>query len=331
MSRTERGWGEIFVMGYQGLSPSPDFIELMKSHQIGGIIFFERNIETPGQLRTQIEEFQKKIGRFLFFMVDQEGGRINRVKRDFPLFPSNKVFGDRKDYAGVRDAYRTTAVELRKLGINVNLAPVADLIRAASDYMSERSFGSDPEITAGFVRLAIEQIHSAGIFACAKHFPGIGGLKQDPHQVLPESNQTDEEFRLTDFIPFQAAVSSQVEMVMTTHVRCPALDEKEPATFSYRMVHEILQGQLGFQGLVVTDDMEMGGVVNYYDIEESCFKAFLAGHDLILLCHSLERQKKVLKYFEERIAAGEISQERIEQSLSKIGRYKQGLLQNVSA
>ena len=331
MTRPERDWGEIFVFGYQGLDPSAEFIEMVKSHQIGGIIFFEQNVETPAQLRKQIEEFQNKIGRPLFFMIDQEGGRVNRIKRDFPLFPSNKVFGDGKDQAGVKDAYKTTALELKRLGINVNLAPVADVIRDESDYMADRSFGSDPQSAGEFVRLAVDQMHSAGLFACAKHFPGIGNLKQDPHQVLPESNQGAEEFGRKDFVPFRTAVVSQVEMIMTTHVRCPALDEKEPATFSSKIVDGILRKTLGFEGLVVTDDMEMGGIVNYFGIEEACGKAFLAGHDLILLCHSQERQARVLEYFEKKIEMGEISEERIEQSVVSIRKYKQRLFQNVIA
>ncbi len=330
MSFPRPEWGEIFVFGYQGTRPSPEFLQLLKNYRIGGIIFFERNIPNPVALKEQVELFKQAVDYPLFFMIDQEGGRVNRIKENFPVFPGNRFYGDRDDLSGAKKAYQTTAEGLRKLGINVNLAPAADVVREESNYMSERSFGTKPERVGQFTEKAVEAIRSANIMACAKHFPGIGNLKQDPHQVLPVNKQPAKEFKKIDFIPFYSVIEQGVEMIMTTHVSCPALDEKEPVTFSEKIVTNILREELKFDGLIITDDMEMGGVANYFEITEACEKAFLAGHDLILICHSLEKQKQTLEHFEKRIKEGVISQNRVEESLSRIKGFKQKLIRNVA-
>ena len=133
-----------------------------------------------------------------------------------------------------------------------------------------------------------------------------------------------------DFLPFQAAIQAGVELVMTTHVKCPSLDAKEPATFSQRIVGDILKSELKFEGLIISDDMEMGGMANNFETTSACEKAFLAGHDLILICHSLEKQRQVLEYFARRIESGEIPQNRLGESLARIRGYKKRLIQDVA-
>ena len=328
MSRPEPARGELFVLGYEGIKPSAEFLNLIQTYPVGGIIFFERNIASPIQLGDQIQSFRKLVPYPLFFMIDQEGGKVNRIKTGFPVYPSNKFYGDNLDFQGAIGAYQVTATELRKLGINVNLAPVADLIHTQEDYIAERSFGTDPKVVSRLVSLAVEAIHSARIFACAKHFPGLGNLQKDPHKELPEKSQSANEFRVKDFLPFQAAIDSKVEMMMTTHLKTPGLDAQEPATFSKVIVTEILRNELKFEGLVISDDMEMGGITKYFQLPEACYKAFLAGHDLILICHSLERQKEVLEYFNQKIKNDQTAQKRLEDSLPRIERFKQKLSQD---
>jgi len=330
MKTPAQNGGEIFVFGYQGTHPSFDFVKLLQSYRLGGVIFFERNIPSPASLQKQIAHFSQLVDYPLFFMLDQEGGRINRIKKEFPVFPGNQFYGDKQDFKAAQEAYETTATELRKLGINVNLAPVADVVRDQNSYMAERSFGSDAGLVAQFTKTAVEAIRSAGIFSCAKHFPGIGNLKQDPHEVLPVNRQSKDQFRKKDFLPFQAAIQAGVELVMTTHVKCPSLDAKEPATLSRKIVTDVLRKELKFEGLIISDDMEMGGVANSFEITSACEKAFLAGHDLILICHSIEKQIQVLEHFAKKIAGGEISQNRLQESLERIKYYKKRLVQNVA-
>jgi len=330
MTPPGRDWGEIFVFGYQGVNPPRELITLLKTYHLGGVIFFERNIPSPEVLQEQIIHLSQSVNYPLFFMIDQEGGKVNRIKKEFPVFPGNKFYGDKKDFKAAKEAYRVTAAELRKLGINLNLAPVVDVVRDGSNYMAGRSFGSGSELVVQFTKSAVEAIRSAGIFSCAKHFPGIGNLKQDPHEVLPVNRQSAEEFRSKDFIPFQAAIEAGVELVMTTHVKCPSLDATQPATFSKRIVTEILRKELKFEGLIISDDMEMGGMANNFEINSACEKAFLAGHDLLLICHSIEKQSQVLEYFAKKIAGGEIPQNRLQGSLERIKHYKKRLIQNAA-
>ena len=331
MSLSPKEGGEIFVLGYQGSQPAAEFFQLIENYRIGGIIFFERNIPSPKALQEQIADFKKSADHPLFFMVDQEGGKVNRLKQDFPTFPGNKVYGDKRDFQGAEEAFRVTARELKKIGINVNLAPVVDVAQEESNYMAERSFGTDPGLVSQFTKIAIEAIHREGIFACAKHFPGIGNLKQDPHEVLPVNDQSADEFRKKDFPSFQTAVKTGVELIMTTHVNCHKLDSGQPATFSRRIVTDILRKELGFEGLIITDDMEMGGMANYFEVTEACEKAFLAGHDLILICHSIEKQKKILEHFKQKIEREEIPQSRLQEALARVHRFKQRLVKHAVA
>ncbi|MCI0531108.1 MAG: hypothetical protein L0Y74_04055 [candidate division Zixibacteria bacterium] len=325
MSRLENGWAQIFILGYQGSSPSSDFLNLIAKYPVGGIIFFDRNIPTPADLQKEISNLTANFRYPPFLMIDQEGGRVNRIKKEFPIFPAAKTLGDAGDFQSAENSYSTTAAELKKLGINVNLAPVADVASESGSYMADRSFGFDPEKVSRFVSLAVNSIQSQNLLACAKHFPGIGSLQEDPHKVLPLSNQSAEVFREKDFLPFRAAIESNVSMIMTTHVNCPALDDEEPVTFSTKVVTDILRGELNFPGLIVSDDMEMGGIANYFEPAAACEKAFLAGHDLILLCHSLEKQKDVLAHFESKIKSDNRFESRVKESLARIESAKKRL------
>src|SRR3972149_11610123 len=166
MTTPGQDWEEIFVCGYQGIKPPAEFVTLLKSYHLGGVIFFERNIPSPEVLQEQIIYLSKLVNYPLFFMIDQEGGRVNRIKKGFPVFPGNKFYGDKQDFKAAKEAYRATATELKKLGINLNLAPVVDVVRDNSNYMAERSFGADGQLVAEFTKTTVEAIHSAGIFSC---------------------------------------------------------------------------------------------------------------------------------------------------------------------
>ncbi len=230
-------------------------------------------------------------------MVDQEGGEKNRITRGVPQFPSNRFYGQRGDFQGATSAYGETAKALKGLGINVNLAPVVDLVsNPQSSILGERSFGGDANLSARLSSLSVEAIQAEGVMACAKHFPGLGGVDVDPHLALPSDPRGKEAFSSQDWLPFQAAIASGVKMVMTTHLACPNLDPSGlPASLSREITSGILRGWLGFEGIIITDDLGMGAIGENFPLEGATTLAIEAGADLILLCHGFKEQLEAME------------------------------------
>ncbi len=317
---------QFFVFGFEGKSPPAGFLDLIEKRNLGGVILFARNIESAKQISETLKELKSRSKHPLFVMIDQEGGRVNRITRDFPVFPSNQFYGNRKDNDGVFKAYKTTAGELARLGINVNLAPVVDVLTNPNNpILKERCFGKDPALVAEMSQLATEAIKSEGLLACAKHFPGIGDIYVDPHSDLPINSNSKERFERIDFAPFKASISSEVNMIMSTHVLCPNLDSKEPASLSKVICADILRKDLGFEGILITDDMQMGAIRKNRELTGTCRQAFLAGNDLVLICDEFEEQVQVLEHFEKQVADRKISEERLNSSLDKILSAKERL------
>lgn len=311
--------GQIFCLGYQGLEPSVEFVNLVQKYNLGGVILFSRNLDTKEKIKEKIELLQRKSKIPLFVMIDQEGGRINRITDNFPLFPANRFFGESKDKEGVHKAYSQTAKELKRLGINVNLAPVVDVLTNPSNsVIGDRSFGSDPELVAEFSKIAIEAIREEGVLACAKHFPGIGDISEDPHKILPYNSNLKERFEKIDFLPFKTAISCEVDFIMSTHLFATELDPIFPASLSKKICSEILREELNFKGVLLSDDMQMKAIRENYPLEEACLLAFEAGNDLILLAENLEEQIKVIEHFEKKLKDKELNLSRYSKAINRI-------------
>jgi len=293
-----RGYlNQLFVLGFEGISIPQEFKPLLRKDPIGGIILFEENIEDTKQLRELIREAQSLSPLPLFVMIDQEGGEKNRIKKEVPQFPSNRFYGEKEDFQGTTFAYRETAKALKGLGINVNLAPVVDLVSdPESSILGERSFGGDANLVAKLSSLSVQAIQREGVMACAKHFPGLGEVNIDPHLALPSDPRGKDEFSSRDWLPFRSAIASGIKLVMTTHLACPNLDPTGlPASLSREITEGILRGELGFEGIVITDDLGMGAIRENFPLEEAASLAIQAGANLILLCHNLEEQLEVME------------------------------------
>ncbi len=311
--------GQFFAFGFEGESPTGDFLDLLEKQNLGGVILFARNIESPKQISETLKELKSRSEHPLFVMIDQEGGRVNQATKDFPVFPSNEFYGNRKDRDGVFRAYKTTARELARLGINVNLAPVVDVLTNPNNsVLQQRAFGKDQALVAEMSKIAIEAIKSENILTCAKHFPGIGDIDVDPHSDLPINLNSKERFERIDFLPFATSISSDTDMIMSTHVLCPELDSEEPASLSKVICTDILRKELGFEGILITDDMQMGAITKNRELIEACRQAFLAGNDLILICKKFEEQIEVLEHFKKQISDKGIGEESLNFSLNKI-------------
>jgi beta-N-acetylhexosaminidase len=316
--------GQLFSLGYQGEEPSVAFLNLIRKYQIGGVILFSANIKAKERLKESIKLLQEKSEIPLFVMIDQEGGRINRITENFPVFQSNLFYGKNKDKEGIRQGYSLTAKELKRLGINVNLAPVADVLTNPSNaVIGDRSFGSDPVLVAELSRIAVQAIKGEGIFACAKHFPGIGDIADDPHSSLPSNHNPRERFEKIDFLPFKSAISCDVDFIMSTHVISTELDSESPATLSKKICSDILRDELKFRGVLISDDMQMKGIKNNFPLDDACYQAFAAGHDMILISENSDEQIKVIEHFEKRLRDKDLSFLRLSEATGRILALKE--------
>lgn len=300
-----------------------DFAE---EHGLGGVILFERNLNSHYSMSGEIKRLNQAAGGRLIVSIDQEGGPVNRAKQEFPLFPSPRYYGDRKDFDGVRTMARTTAKHLRALGINTNLVPVCDVLTNPDNVlMKKRSFGTTPEIVSECVLSLIDQYHKGGMLCCAKHFPGLGSARIDPHEDISLTEITYQEFEHIHWKPFEMAIGADVDLFMTTHITAKSLDPENIATFSKEVVSNILRSKLGFEGVIITDDLDMGAVSKNFPPEECAPAALKAGHDMILICHNKKDQETAFNSVLESYNNGQIDRDEIAARIKRVKKLKEKL------
>ena len=320
MRQRPLNFGQFIMMGVPGLDLDAVTIDMIRGYGAGNFILFKRNIRDPAQVKRlckSLEEVCRSAGLPRpIIAVDQEGGPVQRLGPPvWPAIPSNQDAAGSEDPAiDVRRQAGLAADILKDLGIRLNLAPVLDLAApATSGVLSGRCYGSDPQETGRLGAIYIKELQGSGVGACAKHFPGIGRVKKDPHIERPVVSAVGDEL-LNDMIPFRMAVEQGVTAVMTSHVIFTALDPAEPATCSAAIARDLLRNELGFKGALITDDLEMGGAAGYSSVEGVALKAFLAGHDLLLICNDAGRVRKTV----DALANGAINPSRLDEAICRL-------------
>jgi len=264
--------------------------EMVRELEVGGIILFARNIESPEQVWELCRDVQQEAlaasGLPLLIAVDQEGGPVQRLKAPFTIIPPARQLGLEATAPEVEALARQTARELALVGINMDLAPVLDVARGPECPLGERAYGPDPELVAKLGTAAIRGYLSGGVFPVAKHFPGLGDTGVDSHVDLPLS-QSGDPARETDLLPFRAAVAAGVPAIMTAHLVVPEWDSRA-ATVSSIILQEKLRRDLGFDGVIITDDLEMGAIATRQSAAAGAREALRAGADLLLICNNWE-------------------------------------------
>jgi beta-N-acetylhexosaminidase len=314
------------MMGLDGPAPSPEEKRLIEQG-IGGVILFERNCRHPAQVAELIDNLQeiarsKGPGIPLSIAIDQEHGPVTRIKEGITPFPSAGNMGKMGESDLVRRAARIIGRELALMGITMNLAPVADLLlHPQNRVIGKRSYGRDPHIVGAMVVAAVEGLQAAGVAACAKHFPGHGATATDSHKALPTLERSREELEKAELIPFQMAVRAEVAAVMPGHLLCPALDPQLPATLSPAILQGLLRKDLGFDGLVLSDDLAMNALASWGTIEQRGIAAFKAGVDFLL--NAKGTVQGLLDALKKGLATGEILAQRAEEALARIKQLKQ--------
>ena len=316
--------GERLMIGLPGVDLRPQDVALFRDTRAAGLILYRRNFESPPQLQALVGGLEDALGRRLLVATDHEGGRIVMLGRGTTIFPDNLAVGTAGEEAFAARQGLLEGRELRRLGVDLNLGPVLDVLTDAySPNIGIRSYGKDPDLVARYGVARILGMQRAGVSACPKHFPGKGHSPLDAHLRLPRIGSSWEEMEAGHLPPFRAAIAAGVECVMTSHPVYPALDPSGvPATFSRVIVEDFLRQRLGFGGVIASDDLEMGAITESCPIGEATVRAAAAGHDLLLVCHTEGAQRHAASALVEAYRGGTLPRADLERSAERVRRLR---------
>lgn len=316
--------GQLFIVRM----PSPNrALTLIQDHHIGGFILFGSDVHSIEQLQQLTADLQEASSIPLFIAVDEEGGRVSRVGRLFPdRHPSAFSIGQTADPANAYTAYYTIGRRLSYLGFNMNFAPVADIwTNPANTVIGERAFSTEPEPAAEMVYAAIQGTQSAGIFSVIKHFPGHGDTFEDSHYNMAFYHHDRARFNAVESVPFRRGIEAGTDGIMLGHIAASALSPEYPhiATFCSYLINTVLRQSWGFDGLIITDALDMRGLTNYFTDEEIVINAFLAGSDILLMPNNPERAiSALLSAYHDGVIDHVVFHSRLHESLRRILRIK---------
>lgn len=318
----EEKLGQMFMIGIQGTDVDEESLFMLHQYHIGGIILFDRNMKTQEQVKQLNAHLQAQAGEKLplFIAVDEEGGVVARMKEQLPPPPSAQEIGETGTPDNARLWARKTARALRNIGFNVNLAPVADIGTGRG-----RSFGNTPVVVTDFVRSAASGYEQEDFIYCLKHFPGLGRGKVDTHLDSTVVNASRRELMKWDVMPFQSCIREKNPsdyFIMVNHATYSKLERNVPASISKVIQTDFLRRDLGYQGVIITDDIAMGALSKYYAPPDIALRAVRAGADIILSCHVYQNGADAYLRLLRAVEKGEIREERINESLRRILRVK---------
>ena len=328
-SNVRRDIGQLLVGSLPGTTVTPEIRSLAREFQLGGIILFARNIEAPEQVAELSHDVQQLATELpLWVSVDQEGGRVARLKAPFTEWPPMAVLGRSGDVQLAARFARALARELRAVGVTLDYAPVLDIhTNPKNPVIGDRALAEDAETVGRLGVAIIKALQDNGVAACGKHFPGHGDTSVDSHFELPLVEHPPDRIRRVECVPFRAAIAADVSFIMTAHVLVPSLDEERPATLSPRIVRGMLRDELGFQGVIVGDDLEMKAVAKQYTVPEAAVQAIAAGCDGLLICSgTAEAQARTLEALVHAVEDGRIPFNRLEDALTRNRRAKERFL-----
>lgn len=319
--------GQMIFIGVYGKEINDDIKFLLNQYHFGGVIYFDRNMDNKAQVKKFSEELQAESLNAnnlpLFIALDEEGGRVARMKHDLIPPPSQEERGLSGDFNLEKNTAENLSESLREIGVNVNFAPVADV--GSKD---TRSFSDDANTVAKFLSAAAQGYEEKKFFYCLKHFPGIGRGKVDTHKDVSFVDDDRETLKNEDVLPFKKIIGEHDNskfMVMIGHLKYSAFDSENSASISSEIITNLLRNELNFQGVVITDDLNMGAIANYSDIESVTLQTIKAGTDIALICHEPELQKRAFEALLSAVNKKEISEERINESVRRILKMKLNL------
>ncbi|STY70371.1 beta-hexosaminidase [Megamonas hypermegale] len=321
MSKTEK-IGQMVMIGIQGTKVDDDSLYMLHQFHMGGVILFDRNMESPEQVKQLTSDLQTQSNEKvpLFIGVDEEGGDVVRMAEKLTPPPSQKEIGATGDIEQAKTWAIKTAKSLKEMGINVNFAPVADV--GSND---NRSYSTDVNTVINFVKAAATGYQQENIIYSLKHFPGIGKGQVDSHVEISSIDASKDVLMAEDILPFKTIINENKPedyFILVSHLNYPALDEEYPASLSSKIMTDLLRNELGYKGIIITDDMEMGAVANHNDFKTVGVNAVKAGADIVLVCHEYQHEQDVYLGLLDAVDNGEISQQRIDESVKRIVKAK---------
>jgi beta-N-acetylhexosaminidase len=326
---TRRDIGELLIGSVPGPSVPPEFRSLAREFDLGGFIMFSRNIEAPEQVAELAAE-ASALGRSAptWVSVDQEGGRVARLKEPFTRWPPMSTLGASGSEALAARFAAALAAELRAVGISLVYAPVLDIrTNPKNPIIGDRALSEKVDDVSRLGRVIIRTLQQAGLAACGKHFPGHGDTSTDSHLELPLVEHAPDRLRAIEFAPFRAAIAERVAFIMTAHVLVPALDAERPSTLSPHIVQAVLRDELKFDGVIVSDDLEMKAVSAKYSVPDAAVEAIRAGCDAILVCSGdLDLQGRTLEALVRAVETGTIPAARIDDARVRLRQAKERFL-----
>ena len=317
----DRDVAGLLCVGFHGKTASPEVLELVR-RGVYGVVLFARNVEDAGQVAALVAELKRAAGRPLLVSIDQEGGRVARLRapQGFTELPPMRALGELGDERVAEAVGALLGRELRAVGIDQDYAPVVDVdTNPSNPVIGDRSLSRDPAVVGRLGAALARGLQGAGVAACAKHFPGHGDTSQDSHEDLPRLPHALERLRAVELAPFRALAAAGVASVMTAHVVFDALDRARPATLS-APVMRLLRGEVGFAGCCISDDLEMKAVADHFPLEEAVPGAVAAGVDALLVCHRAEVQHRAIDLVRGAVEGGWIPRARVAEARSRIGR-----------
>ena len=328
-SSIRRDIGQLLIGSLPGTTLTPEIRSLAREFSLGGIILFSRNIEAPEQVAELAVDVQSMATELpLWLSVDQEGGRVARLRKPFTEWPPMAVLGRSGSEELATRFAAALATELRAVGITLDYAPVLDIhTNPKNPVIGDRALAEDAGAVARLGAAIVRGLQENGVAACGKHFPGHGDTSVDSHLELPLVEHPPDRIRRVECVPFRAAIQAQVAFIMTAHVLVPSLDEDKPATLSRRVVQAILREELGFTGVILSDDLEMKAIAKSYAIPEAAVQAVEAGCDGVLICSGdVEAQAATLEALVHAVEDRRIAFTRLEDTQTRLRRAKERFL-----
>ncbi|BBI34640.1 beta-N-acetylhexosaminidase [Cohnella abietis] len=323
----EQKVGQMILAGIDGTTIDKNMKKMIDEQHVGGIIFYKNNfsgLNGSVQLVNELKAANKGNPAPLFMSVDQEGGKVSRLPKDFVAIPDAAKVGRTDNAELAKEMGELLAKELQLVGFNVNFAPVLDInSNPKNPVIGTRSFGNNASIVTKMGIAEMNGLRENGTIAVVKHFPGHGDTAVDSHLDLPIVQKTTAQLEKLEWIPFRAAIEDKADAVMVAHILFPLIDPDAPASLSKVIINDQLRGTLGYDGVVITDDMTMGAIIDNYGIEDAAILSVQAGSDIILIAHGYNNTKKVFNKLLQAVATGKIKEAKIDQSLRRILTLKQ--------
>ena len=323
--------GQLFIVGTGGRQVGRVPKAHISKRYVGGFILYEKNISIPEQvaaLTTELQLHAQKTpnGIPLFIAIDQEEGKVSRFKRGTTIFPANMALGATQSQSLALRAGNITGKELKIMGINLNLAPVLDVnTNPKNPAIGIRSYGESADLVAQLGTAYIRGIQSQGVLATAKHFPGHGDANADSYKKMPLVTKNHKGLDKVELVPFRNAINAGVAAIMTAHILYPGLDNQMPATLSHTILTKLLRKELGFEGIIITDDLEMKAIDERYDIGKAAVFAIQAGADMLLIPWTLQKQQSAFNAIRQAVKTKRITKTRLDNSLRRILKAKNAI------